>query len=68
MVARAAFSSDWSTGAFLPIAAIGFLLPAWGKARLQQSLNGWVCHLPLSESMNRIGLWLALASVQLPPI
>src|SRR5215470_16517841 len=55
MVARAAYSS-----VFLPIAAIAFLLPAWGKSRLQQSLNGWTRHLPLSDGMNRIGLWLAL--------
>ena len=66
-VARAAYSSsDWPRVIVLPIVAIAFLLPAWGKSRLRQSLNGWVRHLPLSYAMNRIGLWLALVSVQLP--
>jgi hypothetical protein len=66
MVARAAYSSDWPLGVVLPIAAIAFLLPAWGSSRLGQSLNGWTRHLPLSAGMNLVGLWLALVSVQLP--
>src|SRR5215469_7698740 len=53
-------------GVVFPIAAIAFLLPAWGKARLRQSLNGWMRHLPLSDGMNGVGLWLALVTVQLP--
>src|SRR5215471_10223652 len=66
LVARAAYSGNWRPGVVLPIAAIAFLLPAWGKARLRQSLNGWMRHLPLSDGMNGVGLWLALVTVQLP--
>src|SRR5262249_54931385 len=66
LVAHSAYSRDWLPVAILPLAAIAFLLPAWGKQRLRQSLTGWMRHLPLSDAMNRAGLWLALMCVQLP--
>jgi hypothetical protein len=66
MLARATYSSVWRPDVVIPLAAIAFLLPAWGKRRLRQSLNGWMRHLPATDGINRVGLWLALISVQLP--
>ena len=66
MVARATYAGNWSPGVVVPIAAIAILLPAWGESRFRQGLSGWMRHLPLTDGMNRIGLWLALICVQMP--
>jgi hypothetical protein len=58
-------SSAWSFGGVLPIAAISFLLPAWGRSRVSQSVDGWTRHLPVSDGANLLGMWLALMTVQL---
>ncbi len=65
-LANATYSSRWSLGDVIPIAAIAFLLPAWARPRLVEGVHGWMRHLPLSDASNRKGLLLALISVQLP--
>src|SRR5689334_14226877 len=65
-LARSAFSGQWSPGDVIPLAAIAFVLPAWGRIQLSEGMSGWIRHLPLSDATHRGGLIFALASVQLP--
>lgn len=64
-LARAVFAQSWF-GSVIPIAAIAFLLSAWGRQRLAEGQRGWIRHLSVSRRSHRAGMFLALVSVQLP--
>jgi hypothetical protein len=65
-MARAAFAAHLAPAAVIPVAAIAFLLSAWGRQRLSEGLNGWIRHLPVSQIAHRGGFFLGLLTVQLP--
>ena len=65
-LAKAAFASRWTPGIVVPIAAIAFSLSAWGRQRILEGQTGWIRHLPVSRTSHRLGMLLALLSVQLP--
>src|SRR5947207_1502822 len=52
-LARSAYSRQWSPGEVIPIAAIAFLLPSWGRTRLSEGMSGWIRHLPISDALHR---------------
>jgi hypothetical protein len=65
-IARNAFSSPVNPGMVAFIAALAFLLSAWGRQRLREGLNGWIRHLPIDSVSHRGGFLLGLLAVQLP--
>ena len=65
-LARALFARRWTLGSVIPIAAIAFLLSAWGRQRLAEGQHGWIRHLPVSRRSHRAGMFLALVTVQIP--
>ena len=66
MIARDLFGSPPSTNMLVLVAALALALPAWAAPRMAHGLNGWIRHLPVSSSVNRRGLALALIVVQSP--
>jgi hypothetical protein len=65
-VARELFSTPPGASTLAAVAILSLLLPAWGVRRLAAGLGGWMRHLPLGDSRNRLGLELSLVVVQLP--
>ncbi len=65
-IAGALFAPRPEIASILPLAALAFLLPAWAALRLSVGLNGWIRHLPVSDTELRRGLVLSLAIVQAP--
>jgi hypothetical protein len=67
-VAKEAYSIPRLNSGPIFIAALAFVLCAWGARRLAAGLNQWFRSLPVSSAASRRGLLLGLLVVELPVV